>query len=292
MDYFHTEIDREAKRWDQIVGSNDNYETEQTLGIKDVLKAHFLIADFFKEEGMGLSTAGPKSLELLHSALYRPFVGFGGKYKWTDLFDIAATVLYGLVMNHPFHDANKRTAFLSTLFFLQKRGYVPSVSQKKFEDFLVSIADHQIEESKRYQEYKKKYEDPEIKYISFWLKRNTRQIDTKQYIITYRELKRILNRFDFDLQSPRHNGIDVMKKKEKTSFLGFGEKKVVWQRIGTIGFPDWRKQVTKNDLKNVRELTDLTAQKGCDSQVFYRDADPLNSLIAEYQEPLRRLADR
>jgi hypothetical protein len=84
-----------------------------TLGMHDVLKAHFLIADFFFAEGEGIGGVGPRDLDLLHSALYRQHVTLGGTAKWDTKFDVCATLLYGLIKDHPFHDANKRTAFLS-----------------------------------------------------------------------------------------------------------------------------------------------------------------------------------
>ena len=58
---------------------------------------------------------------LLESALARP------RHKWTykrrpDLASLAAAYGYGLVRNHPFHDGNKRTAFLAVVIFLGLNG--------------------------------------------------------------------------------------------------------------------------------------------------------------------------
>src|SRR5437868_1513640 len=106
MDYLLPETKQEYDRWMNTIGNNDNYSGDKTLGIKEVLKAHFLIADFFLRAGKDLGGIGPKSVELLHSALYRPHMCYGGVCKWTDKYEMTATVLYGLVMDHPFHDAN------------------------------------------------------------------------------------------------------------------------------------------------------------------------------------------
>lgn len=279
-------------RWADIIGSNDNYESPTTLGIIDVLRAHFLIADFFLAEGKGLGGVGPRDIELLNSALYRPFMCYGGVCKWTSPFEKAATVLFGLVMDHPFHDANKRTAFLSILFLLQKMGYTPTVSHKEFEDFLVEIADRKLDVHSRFQQYRKKHDDPEIKFIAWWLKAKTRPVDKRQYIITYRDLARILGKFNFFLENPHHNSIEVVEYKERfLNPFGLFDKKIR-NKLGNIGFPGWTRQVYKGELKRVRDLTGLTEANGYDSQVFYQDADPLSQLINEYQEPLRRLADR
>lgn len=170
---------------------------------------------------------GPKSLDLLHSALYRPHVGYDGEYKWSDPYDLVATVLYGLVKDHPFHDANKRTAFLSTLFLLKKMSLQPNVGQKDFEDFLVEIAEGAYKRRSRYKELSQITPDPEILYISWWLKKHTRPCDRRQYLITFRELKKILNRFGYDLENPFRNYIDVVQVKQ-TPLLNLlkGQKEV------------------------------------------------------------------
>ena len=43
------------------------------------------------------------------------------------------------VQNHAFHNANKRTAFLSLLQFLSYNGYVFVIDQKQAEDFVVDV---------------------------------------------------------------------------------------------------------------------------------------------------------
>src|SRR5690606_31963514 len=140
--------------------------------------------------------------------------------KYTDKFEIIATLLYGLVKDHPFHDANKRTAFLSTLYFLQKLGYMPAISHEEFEDFLVEVAGDEIKLKKRYKEFVKKYEDPEVQYVAWYLRKNTRRIDRRQYIITYRQLQKILNRYNFDLKNPAGNQIGVYQyKRAKLSLI-------------------------------------------------------------------------
>jgi death-on-curing family protein len=289
--FINPQIEREFDRWKQKIGDEDPYLTGRTLGISDVLEAHFYIADFFASEGSGLGGVGPHDLNLLHSALYRQHICFGDKCKYSDIFDLAATLLFGLVKDHPFQDANKRTAFLSTIYFLQRSGYTPSVSHKEFEDFLVEVADNKIREKSRFQDFEEKYDDPEVQYISWYLRKNSRKIDRRQHIITYRELKKILNRFGFDLKYPNNNHIDVYKFQERK--LVFSKKAhLIEKKIGVIGFPGMTKEVPRSVLKKARELCHLTEGYGLDSQVFFNEADTLDLLIAQYREPLKRLADR
>jgi death-on-curing protein len=59
---------------------------------------------------------------LLESALARPRNKFNYKSDH-DLFDLAAAYGFGLAKNHPFHDGNKRVAFLAVGLFLAINDY-------------------------------------------------------------------------------------------------------------------------------------------------------------------------
>lgn len=286
------EIRAEYLRWVDIIGEEDRYAGPDTLGIHDVLKAHFLIADFFFGQGEGLGGLGPRDVQLLHSALYRQHIAFETAKKWDTHYEIAASLLFGLVKDHPFHDANKRTAFLATLYYLFTKGYVPTVSQKEFEDFTVAIADDKLAKYARYASLKKKNDpDPEVHFISYFLKTHMRKIDKRHYSITYNDLARILAPHGITLENPSGNHIDVIKREERLRGF-FRTKKIVEVRLCRIGFPGWTRQVSEKDIKTVRRAADLSPDKGVDSQSFFKGVDSLGALIAQYEPALRRLAER
>ena len=108
-----SEIAAEYERILAQVDRPDHRMATECLTVGEVIKAHFLIANHFYLEGQGLGGIGPRDVGLLQSAVYRQYASFDGKAKWTDRYDICATLFYGLIMDHPFYDANKRTAFLS-----------------------------------------------------------------------------------------------------------------------------------------------------------------------------------
>lgn len=286
-------VQGEYERCHAAIGDQDPYVGPFTLGIHDALWAHFLIADFFYAEGEGVGGIGPKDLNLLHSALYRQHISYGGQPRWHDKLDIVATLLYGLIKNHPFHDANKRTAFLCCLYHLQKIGRCPKINKREFEDFTVSIAEDAFVKARRYRDLRRKGGGAEINYIAHFLKRNTRTIDKRNYIITYRELKAILNNFGFDLANPKNNFIDVVKCEQRKKFFGLsGRTETVQRRRAQIGFPGWTKQVNAGAIKTVRNSTQLTHENGYDSQTFFHGLDDMRSLLNSYQDALVRLADR
>lgn len=271
-----------------------NYvEHRDGLTARDVLRAHFLIANHFYLEGHGLGGIGPKSIPLLMSAIDRQHVAYAGRKKWTDGFDICATLFFGLIKNHPFHDANKRTAFLSVLYLLYKFQRCPSMPEKEFEDFAVEIADDALGKYARYNDLVKAEEpDPEIRYISKYLRDNTRQVDTTHYAITYRELKTILNRYGCDLTNPRGNYIDVVRTETHSKLFGLLGTERHEVRLCQIGFPRWGAEVGRAALKTVRESAKLSARDGVDSAAFFKGQDPMQSLIATYNESLISLAGR
>ena len=273
-----------------MVGEEDLYASDTTLGIHDVLKAHFLIANFFYARGEGIGGIGIRSPDALHSALHRQHVSLGKIKKWTSEYEICATLLFGLIKNHPFHDANKRTAFLSSLYFLYRKNIILKIGHKRFEDFIVKIA----------RPTTKKYDktggvrnvDEEIKRIAIFLKISTRTLDTRHYVITYRQLEKILKERGFYLGEKKGSKVEVMQSsREEKRLFGLKTVTVPPKRVGHIGFPGWGKQVSRKDIDEVRKKTGLTEENGIDSQIFFKGVDPVD-IVDEYQNALRRLANR
>jgi death-on-curing family protein len=292
MNFADVSVQAHFDRTCGLIGDDDPYLTNSTLGIHEIIRAHYLIADFFIAEQRELGGVGPRDIGLLHSALHRPFIEFGGVKKWDDFFDKAATTLFGLIKDHPFHDANKRTALLSILYLLAKQGWTPRCSKVDCENLTVEIADMEIVKRARYKALTQAEEDPEIKYISHWLRKNTRAIDRREYAITYRDLRRILDRYDYVLENPRDNMIDVVKVERRTGLVAFIAGTERRYRVGRLGYPSENKQVSKDDLRAVRKKCNLTHKHGIDSQTFYFGVDDMTSLLAEYQDNIRRLAER
>jgi death-on-curing protein len=182
-------------------------------------------------------------------------------------------------------------AFIQNLTVLLKQGRMPKCSKNDLEDLMVEIADMEIVNRARYKKLTEAEEDPEVKYISQWLRRNTRKMDDREYRITYRDLRRILGRYGFVLENPHSNMIDIIKveKRSGLAFFGGPERR---QRVGRIGYPGDTRQVSLGDIRRVRRMCGLTSTQGIDSQAFYHGVDDMTSLLAEYQDNLRRLADR
>lgn len=77
----------------------------------------------------------------LESALAAPLATFGGEYLYRSPLERAAALLHGLCKAHAFVDANKRTAWLSTVPYLQESGYhLVQVDALRVADFVVDVA--------------------------------------------------------------------------------------------------------------------------------------------------------
>ncbi|MBS0515042.1 MAG: type II toxin-antitoxin system death-on-curing family toxin [Proteobacteria bacterium] len=285
-------IDAEYKRWASKIDQTDQCDTRETVGVLDVLRAHFLIADYFYGKEAGLGGIGPRDLHLLHSAVYRQFVAYGGDCKWKTPYEKAATLVFGLVTDHPFHDANKRTGLLIYLYALHKMNRQPTNGQKELEDFMVEVAERSLSKYRRMKDLLKREDDADVLFLSDYLKRHSRERDSRFYTITYNELDRRLRDFGYCLSNPHKNYIDICRMESYKEFRIFGKKRERLVTVAQVGFPSWKSQVGKGAISTIRKATRLTPEHGVDSASFYRGADPLNSLIAQYEGPLQRLAFR
>jgi death-on-curing protein len=281
-------IEEEYQRWGKIIGMADPYKTRATIGIHEVLQAHFLLVDYFSKSGVGIGGVGPKDINLLHSAMSRQFTEYGGKPKWEDRLDICATLMFGLVKNHPFYDANKRTAFLSSILHLQKIGRTPTATHEEYENFIVDISNNNLSSYYWYEENNLQYPDKEISAISIFLKKKTRNIDLKSKTVTYNELRTILKGYGLGLENPKGNRIDLIRYIDVDGTTELDNPK----RIAHIGFHGWTKQVSEKDIAIVRESSKLDAKHGYDSQAFFKGLEDPLTLIKKYKEPLERLAFR
>ena len=236
---------------------------------------------------------GPKSLNLLHSSLSRQFTEYCGTKKWRNEYEICATLFFGIIKNHPFHDANKRTALLTTLYHLQKIGRWPDEKQKVFEDLTVNVAQDGLIKYTKFKEIqRKRIEDPEIYFLADFFKSNTKAINKRRYLVTYQQLNALLNRHSFDPTNPHKNFIDVVKVTRRKEFFIFGKEITKNEKVTQIGFPGWKKEASNEDIQKVRKAAKLLPENGVDSDAFFHGADSLQSLISLYQRPLERLANK
>ncbi|WP_438435053.1 type II toxin-antitoxin system death-on-curing family toxin [Gorillibacterium sp. sgz500922] len=82
--------------------------------------------------------AGIHDYSLLESAVLRPQSSAFAQDAYPSLFDKAAALFHSLAMNHPFQNANKRTAFTAMVVFLQLNRMSFQMAPRQAEEFVVS----------------------------------------------------------------------------------------------------------------------------------------------------------
>ncbi|GBF76401.1 putative death-on-curing family protein [Paenibacillus sp. 598K] len=82
---------------------------------------------------------------LLESAVHRPQSSVLGEDAYPTIFEKAAALFESIGQNHPFHNANKRTAFTALVVFLRYNGLHFRMDTKKAEDFTVDMVNHQFD---------------------------------------------------------------------------------------------------------------------------------------------------
>ncbi len=79
--------------------------------------------------------------ELLESALAAPQAGYGLVRYFPDERQMAGVLTYALIKNHPFLDANKRTAAVSGRVFLRMNNWNFEPSPTEFYNMVIGLAD-------------------------------------------------------------------------------------------------------------------------------------------------------
>lgn len=105
-------------------------------------------------------SSGIREMNMLKSAVGRPFATFAGEDLYPDIYLKAGALIQSIVKNHPFLDANKRTAFSSAFIFLKENGILITAPQKKVVSFMVLVANENLS----------------VDEISSWLKKHSKKL--------------------------------------------------------------------------------------------------------------------
>lgn len=88
---------------------------------------------------------GIRDEKLLESALAKPQQKFAYE-EAPSLFDLAASLGYGIAKNHPFTDGNKRIAFAAMGVFLEINGFEVTATEVDAVITILALADGSLSE--------------------------------------------------------------------------------------------------------------------------------------------------
>lgn len=237
-----------------------------------ILGIHYHLVEHFAKSDDPLEPCGTKSDDLLESACARPFMTAHGKEIFSTEYEKAAALFHAIISNHCFQNGNKRTALLSTLYYLGEQNiWVDRCNDEEMYEFTRRIAAHEIARDR----------EEEIPAIVSWLERNSRRIVKNDRRLSFLGLKEALNRFGFDLVE-RGNLIEIYKD-------GTFQERIL--KKGKHG----QEEYDQAYIADLRKRLNLTVDHGVDSGRFYGQkgvSDELNSYMQIRSEVFRRLADQ
>lgn len=110
--------------------------TKPLVGLDELVWLHAVaLREFGGAEGI-------RDPGLLDSALARPVAGFGGTPLFRGPLERAGALMEGLIQNHGFVDANKRTAMMAGGLWLEREGLRLEAKPGELVDVALSIAQH------------------------------------------------------------------------------------------------------------------------------------------------------
>lgn len=109
------------------------------LALADILLLHKRLIE---ETG---GSAGLRDIAALESALAQPQMTFDGEALYPDVTEKASTLMFSLVLNHPFVDGNKRVGFAAAELFLWLNGFELSINVDEAEEIVLSLASGNLE---------------------------------------------------------------------------------------------------------------------------------------------------
>ncbi len=259
-------------------------EDQDLLDIHEALVKDFALADD------PISPPGVRSPDLLSSAVFRTQTANGNQLKYPTVEMAAAALLYAVVHNHAFHNGNKRTGLVSMLAFLDRNNMIATCDENDLFRFTLRVAQHRLRVANHRLDPQccDHIADREVLEIARWIKNKSRQKEKGERPISWLRLKRILRKFDCEVESAsKGSQLNIQRKVDSRNPLGRKRTKTLKTRVAWSGDGS---EVVHNTLNKVRRDLKLDEPNGVDSAVFYEDEAVPDDFIQQYRTVLRRLA--
>ncbi len=85
--------------------------------------------------------AGVRDRAALESCVAHPKTAVFDEERFKQAHEKAAALCFFVVKLHPFHDGNKRTAFVAALHFLLENSYLPKFDEQEMYEAIMSVAE-------------------------------------------------------------------------------------------------------------------------------------------------------
>lgn len=253
------------------------------LHVSEVEDVHFRLVLDAAQSYDPIDPPGPRDRGLLEMAATRPKTSLGDALKYPTLEMASGALLHSLILNHPFHNGNKRTALVSMLCFLDRNNVVLTCSEGELFQFVLKVAQRRLVPARA-----ERKADREVIAIAEWIRTNSRPIDKSDRPLKWRELKSILRRYGCTYQERSGNRLNISRR--MTVRGGLLHRAKVEELKYQATYPDDGREVPRGELHRVRRSLWLDEEHGVDSSAFYGEESNIDDFIAEYRKVLRRLA--
>lgn len=251
---------------------------------EEVAAIHMALVEDFAGSSDPIDPPGIRSESLLASAVFRPDTSLGDVMKYPTVELSASALIHGLILNHPFHNGNKRTALVALLVFLDENRFIPTCDEDELFKLVLLVAQHRIRDSTI-----RDQADSEVLAIADWLCDRIRPIEHGEHPLQWRKLLKILRAFGCEAEHAKvGNRMDISREIPGTSFWGKPKSTILKTQVQYGG--DGR-DAEKNTIKKIRDDLYLDNMHGVDSYAFYDKGHfTANEFIVQYRKILRRLA--
>jgi death-on-curing family protein len=256
-------------RW-KLIGKP---EPIRFLSEEDLNSIHWAIVEDFKRDRDPISPPGIRDLTLFGSAIFRPQTSLNGYAKYPTVAMAGAALFHAIVLNHPFHNGNKRTALVALIAFLDYNGWVMTAEEDDLFCYVLSLARHEVVRS--YGVDNPLMADAEVLAVARWVQRHIRKVRVGEYVLAFHRLRAILTRFECTFVTRTGNRIYIRRGDLTTH--------VAYSREGM--------DVEMNSIHKIRRDLELDEAHGVDSEVFYQERSRIPAFIHRYRKILERLAE-
>ena len=249
---------------------------EQPLSYVDFASAeliHWQLVRDFAATRDPVDPPGIKSENMLHSAISRPRTSLGGVLKYPTAPMAAAALLHSMVLNHPFHNGNKRTALVALIVFLDKNGWSLRAEEDELFEFVLSVASHRVAAAQPDRD--DATADAEVIEIASWIHKHVSSKGIATRRLKFHDLRSILLKYDCTFRRTRTGNRIEIRRGDLSAKVWFGG--------------DGR-EVESNTVNEIRSRLELDEDHGYDRDLFYNAEEKLPAFITKYRTILERLA--
>lgn len=246
---------------------------------------------------------GIKDENLLESAVFRQHTGSGEWYKYDNSFSNCATLVFGIIKDHAFHNGNKRTGLLCMIKHLYLNGYVlkPNLKHEDIYGFILAISADDLHSFAnknvtyrrwlRINKLQRKESiniEQQLEFIEYWLR-----INSVSKIVQLKSNVKILKLRNILLKK----GIILEQSGSRIKIYKLIDVKILGIKAGTkiicekeYSLGNSLNEIGNATLKYIRRDFSLTQNDGFDNIVFYDDDYFIDEEVTKYKKLIYRLS--